>query len=305
MRWLVTGAGGQLGHHVTARLQRDGAEVVALTRQQLDITARADVERAIAAHRPDVVINAAAYTAVDAAETDEHTAHLVNAVGPELLAAALAESGGRLIHVSTDYVFDGTADRPYEPDDPVGPQTAYGRTKLAGEIAVQSVLPERSHIVRTAWVWGGPGPNFVDTMLRLERERPTIDVVNDQIGSPTWVGDLASALVELGRSSVGAGTLHFVNSGQASWFDLAQAVFVVVGADRARVKPACTDRASRPAPRPAWSVLSTASWASARLAPPRPWRDALSAALSRKQQTANSTGRGGQLHLPPNRPSNQ
>src|SRR5664279_6084337 len=166
MRWLVTGASGQLGHNVTARLQRDGADVVALTRHELDITARAEVERAIATHRPDVVINAAAYTAVDAAETDEHTAHLVNAVGPELLAGALAESGGRLIHVSTAYVFDGTADRPYEPDDPVGPQTAYGRTKLAGEIAVRSVLPERSHIVRTAWVWGGPGPNFVDTILR-------------------------------------------------------------------------------------------------------------------------------------------
>ena len=274
MRWLVTGAGGQLGHHLMQQLP--SADVVGLTRAELDITSAVAVREMIADADPDVVVNAAAYTAVDAAESDEHTARAVNVDGPANLAAAVAERGGcRLVHVSTDYVFGGAGNRPYEVSDPTEPRTAYGRTKLAGERAVADLLPGRGHIVRTAWVYGGPGANFVDTMLRLEAERDTVDVVCDQVGSPTWVGDLAGALVELGRSAVGGSLMHFVNAGAASWFDLAQETFRLAGADPARVRPVTSEAFVRPAPRPAWSVLSTTSWTARGFTAPRDWRAAL------------------------------
>ena len=277
MRWLVTGGGGQLGTHAAELL---GDRALVLARADLDITDADAVEALIAEHRPDVVLNAAAYTAVDAAETDEPRAALVNETGPRLLAEALAGPGGRLIHVSTDYVFAGAATEPYEPDDPTGPRTAYGRTKLAGERAVRAALPDRAHVVRTAWVYGGPSPNFVDTMRRLERERDTVDVVTDQIGSPTWVRDLAAALVALGESDAPGGVLHYANAGRASWFELARETFRLVGADPDRVRPTTAAAFARPAPRPAWSVLSTRSWTGAGLPAPRPWPDALAAALT-------------------------
>jgi dTDP-4-dehydrorhamnose reductase len=278
-RWLVTGAGGQLGTHLIEVL--DGADVIALTRAQLDITDAAAVEAAIRDARPDVVINAAAYTAVDAAEQAVDAAFAVNERGPALLAAALARHGGRLVHVSTDYVFAGDATEPYEPDDPTGPRTAYGRSKLAGEHAVLRALPA-AHIVRTAWVYGGPGPNFVDTMIQLEQTRDTVDVVDDQIGSPTWVHDLAGALVALGSAEVPPGVLHYANAGQAAWFDLAREVFRLVGADPARVRPVPSAQFPRPAPRPAWSVLGTTSWTKQDLPAPRDWRAALEEAVTRR-----------------------
>jgi dTDP-4-dehydrorhamnose reductase len=284
-RWLVTGAGGQLGHHLTAQLRAAGEAVTALTRADLDIRRPEDVDAAVASHRPDVVVNAAAYTAVDAAESEEATAFEVNATGPELLARALAERGGRLVQVSTDYVFDGAASRPYEPGDPTGPRTAYGRTKLAGEEAVGRALPDRSCVVRTAWVYGGPGPNFVDTMRRLESERETVDVVDDQVGSPTWVADLAGALIQLGRVEQPPALLHYVNTGVASWFDVAREVFRGCGADPGRVRPTTTAAMPRPAPRPAWSVLSTEAWTAAGLPAPRPWQDALADALAARAVT--------------------
>jgi dTDP-4-dehydrorhamnose reductase len=279
-RWLVTGAGGQLGHHLVSQLRTAGETVAALTRDELDICRPADVDAVMAAHRPEVVVNAAAYTAVDAAETDEAAAFEVNATGPELLARVLGRRGGRLVQVSTDYVFDGTASRPYEPSDPTGPRTAYGRTKLAGEEAVRSELADRSCVVRTAWVYGGPGPNFVDTMRRLEAERDTVSVVNDQIGSPTWVADLAGALIRLGRMEQSPTVLHYVNTGMASWFDLAREVFRSCGADPERVRPTTSAAMPRPAPRPAWSVLSTQAWTAAGLPAPRPWREALADAMA-------------------------
>ena len=275
-RYLVTGAGGQLGSHLAAQLP--GNDVVALTRAELDITSATAVDAAVRSARPDVVLNAAAYTAVDAAETDEDAAYAVNAAGPAVLAAALAEHGGRLIHMSTDYVFDGTADRPYEPTDPTGPRTAYGRTKLAGETAALAALPT-SCVVRSAWIYGGPGTNFVDTMIKLEQTRDTVDVVADQVGSPTWVGDLATGLVALADSPVTGRVLHYANGGTASWFDLAQAVFSGVGADPQRVRPVTSAEFVRPAPRPAWSVLSTAAWRRCGLPHPRDWRAALAACL--------------------------
>jgi dTDP-4-dehydrorhamnose reductase len=278
--WLVTGGAGQLGHRVVALLRTAGDPVIAPTRSELDICDAASVDAVIAEHRPDIVLNAAAYTAVDAAEEDESTADRINHVGAGLLAAALARHGGQLLHVSTDYVFDGQADQPYEPTDPVGPRSVYGRTKLAGELAVRAALPDRSHIVRTAWLYGGPGPNFVDTMLRLERERDTVDVVADQIGGPTWTADLAGALVELATVRPPAATWHYVNAGQASWHAFAAEVFRLAGADPRRVRPVDSAAFPRPAPRPAWSVLSTDSWTRAGLTPPRPWQEALAASFA-------------------------
>jgi dTDP-4-dehydrorhamnose reductase len=281
MRCLVTGAAGQLGTHLVATLTSRGVETFGLTRTELDITDRDAVGEAIDVLRPDVVVNAAAYTAVDNAESDESTALRVNAAGPRHLAESLADRAGRLVHVSTDYVFDGRADRPYEIDDSTNPQTAYGRTKLAGELAIAAALPDRALTVRTAWVYGGPGPNFVDTMRRLERERETVDVVDDQIGSPTSVRDLATALADLVAADVDrSGTVHFVNTGRTSWWELARAVFSCVGADPDRVRPTSSDNFVRPAPRPSGSVLSTASWAALGLAEPRPWQEALTDLLT-------------------------
>ncbi|MFC9787700.1 dTDP-4-dehydrorhamnose reductase [Rhodococcus sp. NPDC127528] len=275
---LVTGAGGQLGTQLLGRGGAAGFDLIGLTSAELDITDAAAVGDAV--EPGAVVLNCAAYTAVDAAESDEATAHRVNVDGARYLARACARRGARLIHVSTDYVFAGDADVPYEPDAPTGPRTAYGRTKLAGERAVFEAFPS-AVVVRTAWVYAGAGSDFVATMLRLQRERDTVDVVDDQVGSPTYAGDLAAGLLELaGREDAPGGVLHATNSGQASWFDLARAVFSGVGADPARVRPCSSAQFPRPAPRPAYSVLSPASWVAAGLTPLRPWPVALQAALA-------------------------
>ena len=226
-----------------------------------------------------MIVNAAAYTAVDAAETDEERALAVNRGGPANSPGAASRPVRTLIHVSTDYVFDGRATRPYEPDDPTGPNTAYGRTKLAGERAATATLPDRCLVVRTAWVYGGPGPNFVDTMLRLERERDTVDVVADQHGSPTWAADLAGALVELGGSDDHA---RHAALRQRRHRELVRPRPRDVRPGRGRPGARAGDELGafvRPAPRPAWSVLSTRSWTAAGLTPPRPWTAALAECL--------------------------
>jgi dTDP-4-dehydrorhamnose reductase len=250
------------------------------------VTSAAAVEQAVVDAAADVVLNAAAYTAVDAAEADEATALAVNAEGPANLARVCALHGGRLVHVSTDYVFAGDATTPYEVGAPTGPRSAYGRTKLAGERAVRELLPERSWVVRTAWVYGESGGNFVKTMVRLAGERDILDVVDDQHGSPTWSRDLAAGLVALATatqapgSGPSTGTYHCTNSGGTTWYGLARAVFAEIGADPERVRPTSTDAVPRPAPRPAYSVLSDASWRAAGLPPARPWREALHAAFA-------------------------
>jgi dTDP-4-dehydrorhamnose reductase len=274
---LVTGAGGQLGTQLLRRGEALGCDIVGFGSGELDITDRAAVEAVV---RPGtVLLNCAAYTAVDAAETDESAATRVNVDGARTLAEATARAGARLVHVSTDYVFGGDATVPYEPDAPTGPRTAYGRTKLAGERAVLAADPT-AVVVRTAWVYTGVGSDFVATMLRLQREREFVDVVSDQVGSPTFAGDLAAGLLELAGRDVRGGVLHATNAGEASWFDLARAVFGAVGADPARVRPCGTADFPRPAPRPAYSVLSPAAWSAAGLTPLRPWREALGAALA-------------------------
>lgn len=278
-RWLITGAHGQLGAEVLRALQGKGA--VGLARDDLDLTDQDAVESALADHRPDLVVNAAAYTAVDAAEDDEAAAYAVNALGPAHLAAACARHGARLLQMSTDYVFPGDAREPYDVDAPTGPHTAYGRTKLAGERWVQALLPRSSWIVRTAWVYAVGRRSFVDTMIRLERERDTVDVVDDQCGSPTWVRDLAAGLVALGGSTAPAGILHCTGGGQTTWCGLARAVFEEVGADPARVRPTTTQASARAARRPAYSVLSDRSWQAAGLPAMPEWRGAVHAALGR------------------------
>lgn len=272
MRWLVTGAGGQVGVEMQAAL-RDG-DVVAFTRTQLDITDATAVAAAIETHRPDVVVNAAAYTNVDAAEADEPTAHAINADGPAHLARACADTGARLLHISTDYVFAGDATTPYDVDDATGPCSAYGRTKLAGE---RAVLPH-AWVVRTSWVYGAPG-SFVDTIARLERERDTITVVADQWGSPTWARQLAIGLIALVEAAPPPGVYQCINGGAATRHEQARAVFEELGADPERVLPVTTAEMPRPAARPAYAVLSDRSWRAAGLAPLPHWREALHEAM--------------------------
>lgn len=280
---LITGAYGQLGSDLRAVAAGRGLDVVAFGSRELDITDRDQVDRAVAAFAADhpggVLVNAAAYTAVDSAETDADAAYAVNGTGPGLLAAAAATNGLGLVHVSTDYVFPGTATRPYEPTDPTGPRSVYGASKLAGEQAVLAVHPG-AHVVRTAWVYGATGGNFVKTMCTLEQKLPTISVVDDQTGSPTWSYDLAVGLVELAGSEVPGGVLHGTNAGATTWFDFTRAIYDELGADPSRVTATTTDKFPRPAPRPAFSVLAPTAWNAAGLTPLRPWREALAAAFA-------------------------
>jgi dTDP-4-dehydrorhamnose reductase len=276
VNWLVTGAGGMLGTDVVAALRAGGHDVTGLTRTELDVTDPAAALAAVGGH--DVVVNAAAWTAVDDAETHEAEAFAVNAVGAAELARACAATGARLVQVSTDYVFAGDATRPYPEDAPTAPRSAYGRTKLAGEWAVRALLPDRSWIVRTAWLYGAHGPNFVATMRRLEAERETVSVVDDQTGQPTWTADLAEQIVRLVSAGAPAGTYHGTASGSTTWHGLARLVFELSGADPDRVLTTTTDAFPRPAPRPAWSVLGHERWAAAGIAPMRPWDAALRAA---------------------------
>jgi dTDP-4-dehydrorhamnose reductase len=278
-RWLVTGAAGQLGSDVVGLLEAYREPVVACDRATLDITDPTSVEAMLAAESPDVVINCAAYTAVDAAETDEATATRINADGPGHLARSCRDHGARLIHVSTDYVFNGQATEPYETDHPIDPRSAYGRTKAAGEQAILDAGGD-AHIVRTAWVYGVGGANFVKTMARLSRVRDTVEVVEDQRGTPTWSLHLARGLTALGVADLPPGVWHCTGGGEATWHSFARAIYAELGLDPARVHATTTDAFPRPAPRPAYSVLSATKWADAGLPEPPHWRDALHEAIT-------------------------
>jgi dTDP-4-dehydrorhamnose reductase len=271
-RWLVTGAGGMLGQDMVTCLERDGEPVLALTRADLDITDQAAVTATVRGCQPDFVVNCAAWTAVDEAEAHEDEAFEVNGRGARLVAAACAASGARLIHVSTDYVFAGDACRPYTEHDRCGPRTAYGRTKLAGERAVAELLPGSGYIVRAAWLYGAHGPNFVRTMIRLERGGGVVDVVDDQHGQPTWAMDVAGQVIALARSGAPAGVYHATSSGETTWFGFAREIFRLLGADTARVRPVTSGAYPRPAPRPAYSVLGHGAWANAGIKPIPGWR---------------------------------
>lgn len=227
-----------------------------------------------------MVINASAYTQVDDAETNEDAAYAVNALGAQNLAIGAAAAGAKLVTVSTDYVFDGTATTPYPEATPRNPVSAYGRTKAEGERLAQEAHPTGTFIVRTAWLYGQHGPNFAATMLRLAASHPEVTVVTDQVGQPTWTMDLARQIVTLVDSDAPAGIYHGTNSGEGSWFDFARAVFAEAGLDASRVKPTDSSAFVRPAPRPAYSVLGHSAWDAVGLAPMRPWQDALTEAFA-------------------------
>ena len=283
-RWLVVGASGMLGQDLVATLgEQPGPgesvsahEVTAVDSDRLDIVDPYACLEAVAGQ--DFVVNVAAWTAVDAAESQEAGAFAVNAVGAANLARACSGSGARLVQVSTDYVFAGDATIPYAEDAPIAPGSAYGRTKAAGEWAVQALCPQ-SWIVRTAWLYGAHGPNFVKTMARLAAERDTVTVVDDQVGQPTWTVDLAGAILRLVEAGAPFGTYHGTSSGETTWFGFAQAIYAELGMDCARVLPTTTDAFPRPAPRPAYSVLGHEAWRGAALDPLPSWRKSLTKAI--------------------------
>lgn len=280
MHLLVLGSGGMLGRAVTRDAQRLGHDVVALSHADLDITDADHVARIVAAAEPRAVVNCAGFTDVDGAERDEARALRVNGDGAGHVARAAADAGARVVHVSTDYVFDGTKGDPWLESDPVAPLQAYGRTKLAGERAVAAANPDHA-IVRTAWLFGAGGPNFVATMLRAGAERDEVTVVTDQRGRPTWTGHLAAALVEIAEREGDVGLFHAGGEGECSWYEFAVEIF-----DRARLRcrvvPTTSERFARPARRPAYSVLGTEREPGIVLPP---WQDGLAAYLAERANT--------------------
>jgi dTDP-4-dehydrorhamnose reductase len=276
MRYLITGASGMLGRDLQEVLAE--REVTALGRADLDVTDAAATRDAVAGH--DAVINCAAYTRVDDAEAHEDEAYAVNAIGAGNLAAAAAVNGAKLVQISTDYVFNGRASAPYPEDGPYDPISAYGRTKAAGERLARSANPDGTYVVRTAWLYGAHGPNFAKTMLKLAATKDTWSVVDDQVGQPTWTGDLARQIVAMLDARTPAGIYHGTNSGQASWFEFARAVLEASGLDPDRITPTDSSSFVRPAPRPAYSVLGHAAWAATGVPAMRDWREALRDAAS-------------------------
>lgn len=279
MKVLITGKNGQLGRDL-CRLVPTGTDLYAYGHAELDIASQADVKRVINAVRPDIIINAAAYTAVDKAESDEDNAYAINATGASHLAAAAREISARLIHVSTDFVFDGTKSRPYQPDDDTAPLSVYGKSKQKGEELIREHHAGNSVIIRTSWVYSTNGNNFVKTMLRLMGERNEIRVVADQIGSPTWSRNLASSVWSLTDSNIQAGTYHWADTGIASWFDFAVAIHeeaVAIGLlkNPVVIHPITTAQYPTPAHRPHYSVLDTATIRSIPGIQSEHWRSAL------------------------------
>jgi dTDP-4-dehydrorhamnose reductase len=274
MRILITGAGGMLGSDMTHAAAAAGHEPVALARAALDITDPRAVAAAIGSARPDAVVNCAAWTEVDGAESELEAALAINGTGAGVVAAAAAAAGAWTLHISSDYVFDGEKSEPYVESDPVGPVSAYGRSKLAGEREVAAAAPDRHTIVRSSWLFGAHGRCFPKTILRLAAERDELTVVCDQIGCPTFTGHLAEALLALAEDPV-PGVVHVAGAGACSWFDFAAAIVAAANA-RCQVRPISTEQYPTPARRPAYSVLESERGAP-RLAP---WERGLRAFLS-------------------------
>jgi len=275
MKLMVTGANGQLGRELVELCARRGDEVVGLDVDSLDITNRGAVHAVVAEIAPDIVVNCAAFTAVDACEANEDLALEVNAHAVRWIAEAVDAVGVHLVHVSTDYVFDGTLDRPYVESDPPNPQSAYGRTKLAGEREALALGPAAT-VVRTSWVCGFHGNNMVKTVLRLVGENSPLSFVDDQVGHPTFTSDLAPALLLLAQDRR-AGLFHVTNQGAVSWYGFVGAILDVLGHDATEVRPIATADLDppRPAPRPANSVLENRAWREAGYPPLRDFREPL------------------------------
>lgn len=286
----VVGANGMLGSDLVAalrgldtRLRRTrpapaALETTPLTRADFDVTDAFAARKALAGL--DVIVNCTAWNRVDDAETMEAEAFAVNADGPANIAAAAHATGARLIHISTDYVFDGSATSPIPEDAPRNPVSTYGRSKAAGEERALAANPGATAIVRTAWLYGEHGPSFPRTMLRLAAERDTIAVVTDQVGQPTWTRDLAEQIVRLIDAGVPAGIYHGTSSGETSWFGFAREVLRLAGLDPERIRPTDSTAFVRPAPRPAFSVLGHEAWKRIGLEPMRPWQDAIADAMA-------------------------
>lgn len=273
--WAILGSAGMLGQEFMTSVS--DCSISGFDRSEFDITKFDSVRDVISGF--DVVVNCAAYTAVDAAEENEQEALEINGIGPENVAKACAEFGSTLVQISTDYVFSGDSHSPYMENSAVSPQSAYGRTKLAGERAVQEFLPNNHYVVRTAWLYGQYGPNFVKTMIDLEKTKDVISVVDDQIGQPTWTQDLVNQILKLVGSNAPAGTFHGTSSGQTSWFGLTKKIYELIGADPNRVIATTTEEFPRPAKRPAFSVLGHANWQANGLAPIREWDQGLKEAF--------------------------
>jgi dTDP-4-dehydrorhamnose reductase len=272
MKVLVTGGRGMLGHDIDRVFGDAGDDVTIAGRDDLDITSPEACQAVVPGHA--LVVNAAAWTKVDGAEEHEAEAFDANARGAANVARACAEHDAILVHISTDYVFAGDATSPYPEDAPIAPRSAYGRTKAAGEWAVRAVCP-RSYIVRTAWLYGEHGPNFVKTMARLARERDRLTIVDDQRGQPTWTLDLAEGIRRLVAAEVPFGTYHGTSGGETTWCGFARAIVAELGMDPGMVHPITTDEFPLPAPRPAYSVLGHSAWRAAGVEPLPDWQDAL------------------------------
>jgi dTDP-4-dehydrorhamnose reductase len=255
MRLLVTGATGMLGRDIASAASAAGHELTALSRSELDITDAAAVQAAVAEGRPDAVLNCAAWTDVDGAETEAEQAFAVNGPGAGNVARAGAAAGAWTVHISSDYVFAGDKSSPYVESDPTGPKSQYGRGKLAGELAVAEAAPAAHTIVRSSWLFGAGGHCFPATILRVGAERDQLTVVDDQVGCPTFTGHLAPALVALAQDPI-LGILHVAGAGQCSWYDFSREIVTLAGL-RCEVVPGATADLARPAPRPAYSVLAT------------------------------------------------
>lgn len=269
MKILITGSEGQLGRDL---LRVFNEEEVAAFDLDLDITDLDAVKKEFKRFKPDVILNSAAYTDVDGCETNAETAFKVNAIGAANLALASKEVGSSILHVSTDYVFDGKKNEPYIETDRVNPQSVYGKTKLAGELAVTALM-NKYYIVRTAWLYGHGGNNFVKTIQKLAKEKDQLKVVNDQQGSPTFTLDLANKIAEVIRSSQ-FGIYHITDSGSCTWFEFAKEIFNLSGI-KAEISPCSTDEFPRPAKRPAYSVLANRNLELRGFSPMRPWTEAL------------------------------
>jgi dTDP-4-dehydrorhamnose reductase len=283
---LVFGAGGQIGRALTERPPPRGFVIVGLGHADADIADHAAVARAVDRHRPDIIVNAAAYTAVDRAETEPARAFAVNEAGARHLATAARDAGAVLVHLSTDYVFDGSGADPYVEDAPVAPVNAYGLAKEAGERAIRDIAP-RHVILRSAWIYAARGQNFLTTMLRLARERDVVRVVADQHGTPTSAADVANAiralLPRLHDPDAAFGTFHLANSGRTTWHEFAEAIFVHLARSGSRVprlEAIATSDYPTPARRPAMSVLDCQKIARVYGIKLRPWQDALDATLA-------------------------
>jgi dTDP-4-dehydrorhamnose reductase len=289
IKWLILGGNGQLGHAMADFLKKNGSDYTSLNHQQLDILDRQAFQKCLTKIKPSVILNFAAWTDVDLAESKENLAYLVNAVGPRTLAEEVKKTGAKFIHLSTDYVFSGNSTSAWREDAIAAPISAYGRTKAEGENFVLSAYPNGAYVIRTSWLFSPWGKNFVKTISKIAlHESRKIEVVNDQIGQPTSATDLAAQIFQLVSQGTPPGTYHFTNSGQASWFELAQKIFVICEQDPDRVIPIDSKDLPRPATRPKFSVLGNHFSEKNGLKPMQTWDTALRAVMPSIIKTLNS-----------------